>query len=119
MENLLQLPATIESINSRIDGTWTIKVGTQELGEEQARSIILLNRKLGWFYFKENPLVEADLLNIPEVKPEFKDDKTPSRRLRSVLYVLWEKKYKKVNSFDDFYRQQMEKIIVWAKEKLE
>ncbi len=123
MENkktILQLPATIESINSRADGTWTLKLGTQEINEEQSKAVIKLNRKLGWFIFKENPLKESDLVDIPEIEPEFKTDKSPSQRLRGVLYVLWEKKYKaKGDDFDDFYKKQMEKIITWAKEKID
>lgn len=115
---LLQIPATIESINSRVDGTWSLKIGTQELDEENARAVIGLNRKLGYFIFKENPLEEADLIDIPESTPEFKGDKTPGQRLRGVLYVLWEQT-KATKTFDEFYRQKMENIIQWAKEKLD
>lgn len=119
MENeLLQIPATIESINSRVDGTWSLKVGTQELSEENAKAILGLNRKLGWFIFKETPLEEADIINIPESTPEFKGDKTPGQRLRGVLYVLWEQT-KATKTFDEFYRTKMEQIIDWVKGKLE
>lgn len=118
--DLLQISAIIEGIASRKDGTFKLSVGTQELDEEEALSLIRLNRKMGWFVFKENPLVEADLINIPEIKPEFEDEKTPSQRLRNVLYVLWEQKYKKdYKTFDAFYKVQVEKIIDWVKQKLE
>jgi hypothetical protein len=119
-KELLQLPATIESIASRADGTYKVAVGTQELTDDQALSVVKLNRKMGWFVFKENPLEKADIIDIPELTPEFKTDKTPSKRLRGVLYVLWEQKYKSQGvEFDDFYKKQMEKIITWAKEKLD
>jgi len=119
-KELLQLPATIEGIASRADGTYKMSVGTQELTEDQALAMVKLNRKLGWFIFKENQLEQADLVDIPELTPEFKTDKTPSKRLRGVLYVLWEQKYKSNGiEFDDFYKKQMEKIIAWAKEKLD
>jgi len=118
MENeFLQLPATIESIKSRVDGSWNIGINTQELSEEGARVLLKLNRKIGWFLFKETPLEEADLIDIPESKPEFVGDKTPSQRLRGVLYVLWEQT-KPTKTFDEFYRTKMENIINWAKEKL-
>ena len=117
-EEILQIPATIESINSRVDGTWSLKIGTQELNEENAKVIIKLNRKLGYFIFKETPLEEADLINIPEARPEFAGDKTPGQRLRGVLYVLWEQT-KPTKPFDEFYRRKMEQIIMWAKEKFD
>ena len=117
-QEILQIPATIEAINSRVDGTWTLKVGTQELSEENARVLLKLNRKLGHFFFKESRLQEADLADIPESILEFKGDKTPSKRLRGVLYVLWEQT-KATKTFDEFYRRKMELIITWVKEKLE
>lgn len=119
-KEILQLPATIESINSRVDGSWSIKVGTQELNDEQGKNLIKLNRKLGWFLFKETPFEEPDLLDIPEPETEFKTDKTPSQRLRAVLFRLWEQKYKtKYDTFEECYKILMEKIISWAKNKLE
>jgi len=117
-QELLQIPATIESINSRVDGTWSVKIGTQELNEESARTILKLHRKLGYFLFKETPMVEADLVDIPESAPEFKGDKTPGQRLRGILYVLWEQT-KPTKTFDEFYRMKMEQLIQWAKEKLD
>lgn len=116
-KEILQIPATIESINSRVDGTWSIKVGTQELNEDNTKAIIRLNRKLGYFLFKETPLKEADYLDIPESRPEFAGDKTPSQRLRGVLFVLWQQT-KPTKTFDEFYRIRMEAIITWVKEKL-
>ena len=117
-KEILQIPATIERIASRVDGTFVISVGTQELSDEAGQMIIKLNRKLGWFIFKETPLAEADLINIPESAPEFKGDKTPGQRLRGVLYVLWEQT-KPTKTFDEFYRSKMEQLIQWAKEKLD
>ena len=117
-KEILQLSSTIEKISSRADNTWAITFGTQELNEDQAKYLIKLNRKLGWLLFKASPLAEADIIDIPESTPEFKGDKSPSQRLRGVLYVLWEQK-KTTKTFDEFYRQRMEAIISWAKEKLE
>ena len=116
-KEILQLPATIEAIKSRVDGTWSLLIGTQELAEEQARILLRLNRKLGWILFKESQMEESDLINIPDAVPEFKGDKTPGQRLRAVLYLLW-KQNPKEKTFDEFYKQQMEKLISWAKEKL-
>lgn len=54
-----------------------------------------------------------------EVKGEF-DTKTPSHRLRSVLFVLWkatEEKRGKV-SFELFYSENMERLIQSTKEAI-
>lgn len=51
-----------------------------------------------------------------ERKAEF-ETKTPSQRLRGVLYVLWEQTGKS-GDFETFYRQKMEGLINLIKNKL-
>lgn len=114
---LLQLPALIESVASRADGTWKVTVGTQELADDQALSIVKLNRKIGWFVFKKNPLEQADIVNIPDVVLNFKGEKSPAETQRNVIWRLWEQAGKPGSS-ELYYRQQMEKINDWLKGKL-
>lgn len=45
-------------------------------------------------------------------------DKTPSQRLRAVLYVLWERKGSN-GEFEVFYVASMEKFINRIKQELE
>lgn len=49
---------------------------------------------------------------VSKVKP-----KTPSQRLRGVLYRLWEKDESDI-SFDQFYEDKMEVLIEYLKEKV-
>ena len=114
----LQLPATIESISSRVDGTWSIKIGTQELTSEQGIILLELNRKIGWFLFKEAPLEEADIIDIPEVKPEFGAEKSPSQKMRNIIYRIWEKNTNKQKPFPDYYKSYMFKLNEMLKEKI-
>jgi len=67
---------------------------------------------------KENKIVENEVINIPDIVPEFKGEKTPSQRMRACLYVLWEQN-KTTKTFEEFYRTQMEKLIEFIKGKLE
>ena len=75
-----------------------------------------LRGKQFWAAFKETE-VKQDELNIPEIVPEFKGDKTPSARLRSILFVYWTQK-QPVPVFDDFYKGKMNEICEYIKEKL-
>ena len=68
-------------------------------------------------FFEQPPDPEA--VTIPDVVQEFKNDKTPSERLRAVLYVLWEQQKPLVITFDAFYRAEMDRIITHYKGKLE
>jgi hypothetical protein len=61
-------------------------------------------------------LTEQEYRNLQRLG-EF-DRKTPSQRLRDVLYVYW-KQVESARAFDDFYLAQMNTIIEGFKEKLE
>jgi len=119
-KTLLQISSLIEKVESRADKTWKIVVGTQELDEDQARALIKLAHRQGWFLFKETPIETSEIEDIPEVALDTPKAKTPSQRLRAVLYRWWEQNYKmKYPEFEVFYIKQMEKLIEKIKEKLE
>jgi hypothetical protein len=120
MKNLFQTPSTIENISTRKDGTIKIVIGTQELPPDEMAQLMSLYNKLGYFLFKENDITPDE---IPEDDaPEFEDEKSPTKRLYSVLYVFWKQqtdKGKMSKSFNDFRKEQMEKFIDVVKDKLD
>lgn len=109
------LPAYVEGIRTRKDRTLGITIGTQELGPSDAAAVFELNQKCGWVMFSINPITEEDIPEEPA--GEFKTDKTPGQRLRSVLFRLWEQEGSK-GEFLDYYRIRMERLIERFKEKL-
>ena len=55
--------------------------------------------------------------HMPGLKKE--KEKTPSQRLRTVLYIYWEQNFKnKYPEFEDYYLKQMESITKQFKNKL-
>ena len=115
---VVQLSAEIDGITKKKDGTLAIKLGTQELSPIDTAMLFDLHQKQIWVAFSQLAMSEADL-NIPEVLSEFKTDKSPSARLRSVLYVFWEKNKKGKIEWETYYKQQINKIIEYIKDKLD
>jgi hypothetical protein len=114
---IFQTSAQIESVSTRADKTLKIVVGTQELNPEEKSALFGLMDKQGWFLFKENVI---DIVDVPkEQAPEFDNDKSPSQRLRAVLYVYWDTKTAKKQSFNSFYDSFVEKKIKEIKETLD
>lgn len=114
--NTIKLAATLEAIKTLKDGSFKITFETQELPPEEGASLLTLRQSLGWLIYAS---MDAGQVEIPDEPPaEFKADKTPSQRLRSVLYVWWEQ-LGKPDSFESFYRSKIETIIGWVKDKLE
>lgn len=117
MKNKFQTASTIESVATRADNTIKVVIGTQELDPEQATALFALKGKVGWMLFKENEIVEKDLPDEPA--PEFENEKSPSERLRAVMWIYWDTKTKKEKTFEEFRREHMEKIIEFWKGKLD
>lgn len=115
----VQFQAILDGVTKKKDGTLSLKLGTQELDSEETARLFDFGNKQIWVAFAETELTENDL-DIPEVLTEFKSDRSPSERLRGVLYLYWDKKIKSTGTtFDTWYREYMEKIINNIKEKLD
>lgn len=117
MSSFIGLPAILSTVKSRVDRSWSLTFETREMAEEVPQLMALLQTE-GHLIFAPNKDI-ADSANIPEVNADSGlAGKSPSQRLRSVLYVFWEQRGKK-GSFDGFYLTQMEKLIDTVKAQLE
>lgn len=112
----LHFPGVVQSVRTLQDGTIKLDIHTPELVPDEMAHLFGLIRKSGWLLISPNRIEEKD---IPDVDaPTEAGDKTPSQRLRAVLFVLWEQQRAK-GDFDGFYRRAMEHMINQVKEKLE
>jgi hypothetical protein len=109
-----QVPAILSGITFKVDGGLSLRFTTNELTTPEKVGVGDFINQFGYLLFAPNEFEDADIPknNTPS------DLKPPSQRLRGVLYLLWEK-FKVVNDFDIFYKQQMEMIIQHYKDKLD
>lgn len=108
------IPATINKIETLSDRSLRIKVTTQELAPDVMAELMNLYGKYGYFAFSE-----TETIKIPdEPIPEFKEDKSPSQRLRATMYILWNENTDKSKPFNQFYNEKIEAIITKIKEQL-
>ena len=115
MDNkIVTFRAEIQKIETR--NTWSrIVVDLQELSPEEMAVVFSLRNKDVNVAIQELPFTEVKFKDIEE--PETDAKKTPSQRLRSVLYVEWEQKGSK-ESFEIYYMNRMDQIIEHLKSKL-
>lgn len=119
MSDIFQVPATIEKIETMANGL-RLRIDTQEnLSPEAIHRLMGLYNKLGWFTFNVHLIEAEDLVNLPPLKKSGVDVKTPSQRLRSVFYRMWQQNSMGYASSDDHYAYMMEKLIDFYKDKLE
>jgi hypothetical protein len=108
----------VDGVTKKKDGTLTLKLGTNELGPEETSKIFEMGNQQVWCALSETSL-EASDLDIPDFVPEFEGEKSHSRRLREILYVVWQKYNDGKKSSDQHYRDTMEKLIQNYKDKLD
>lgn len=117
MKKAIQVVATIDKVSTMGDRSLRLQITTDvELPPEEETLIMQLRQRRGWFVFAE---AEEDL-KVPDIKldTEAGETKSPSQRLRNSLFVYWNENTAKKQTFDDYYKQQMEKFINIVKDKL-
>ena len=93
-------------------------VETGETSPEKITQLINMEGQPGWFTFSIHQIQPKDLMDLPELLP-VDEKKTPSQRLRAVMFRMWEQNPEDFKEFDAYYRFHMEKIINWLKQKLD
>ena len=89
---MLLLPAFLESYRSLKDRTLKLVYETSELSPEQIKDLHSSLSKTGFLAFNTEPFNDKDLNVISELEVDYDDPKkTPSKRLRAVLYISWSK----------------------------
>ena len=112
--NIIQLPAVLDDYRERKDGSSRITFDSRELSEEEVLILRRFRNEEGWLMFSKNQLEKEDL---PESDAEV-DTKTPSQRLRSILFVRW-KNLGEPDTFKMYYDKAMEHFINEVKNKLD
>ena len=111
------LESIIDSIASRVDGSITIKVTTNELEPQKAGELFSLRGKFCKVLFSDSNIttLEAEAIDSTAIVGGLKK-KTQSQRLRDVLYLC--NAQNENIDFDLFYKNEMERIIQHYKNKL-
>jgi hypothetical protein len=116
MAKTFQAPAILTRVSSLKDGGLSLGFATQELSNTDKVTAFEFIHQFGWLLFRENEFKPED---VPTKDAENDETKSPSTRLRNVLFVYWDQRKKNKVDFDTFYRQEMNKIIEVVKDKLE
>lgn len=112
------LSATLESIRSLKDKSIKLAIETQELEPEQASRLFGLTGKFVKILISDSGIEKAQIEEVENVIIEEDEGKSPSQRMRSVLYILWQQDNGGYKVFNDFYRAKMEVWIEKVKQLL-
>jgi len=110
-----QFSAIIDGINAKNDRTLTIKLGTQEMTAEHTSYLFDMMGKQVYVGIAETAI---EALDVPDVLPDMKGEKSAAQRLRGIIYKYWELKTDKSQPFPVYYESYMFKICENLKAKL-
>lgn len=113
MPKAITCEVQLTGASTRADGSLSLRLATPELSSlEKAAFMELQGINIKMLL---QPMT-GEPEELTDVKKEF-ETKTPSMRLRAVLYVAWEQSGKP-GEFEDFYRHKMEFFINDVKKSL-
>lgn len=116
MSKPVQLPVQVTSLATKVDGSIKITLETREFSAADSALLFELRGQEAWAVIAPSEVKEV---NVPGEKPDpALGTKTPSQRLRAVIYRYWEQQGKG-GDFETYYRNTLEKYINQVKDKLE
>jgi len=110
----LQCDAIITGIRAKVDHSLGLSISTPELSSSE-KALFMEMQGINTRMTIE-PLDEK-AEGIEKINKEI-NTKTQSQRLRAVIFIYWKQSGEK-ETFEEFYRQHMEKLIDVIKGKLE
>ena len=104
----------LTSFRSRSDRSVGFSGVTPEMSSEEKVALFDLQDVLCEMLIFPKDEKDADVV---EVRKEM-EGKSPSTRLRAVIFILWKQEGEK-EAFELYYSQQMDRIIAWVKKKID
>ena len=120
MPNKIICAAQFDGYSPRKDRTIGLRFITQEQSALEVANIHAMLDGYGYLYFKsETALTRSEIEELDALETDLVDNgKTQSKRIRNVLYRIWENDHEGYIEFKDFYKYKTEQIITWLKSKL-
>ncbi len=104
------LAAMVEKIYTLKDKSVKLVLETQEMSPNKAGALFQLMNQIVSVYVKPNEITNDEMNKVDQVEPEM-PGKTPSQRMRNVLFILWKQDHEGFESFDHYYLTRMNKFI--------
>jgi len=118
MEGIL-LPVIVTSIRSRVDGSISVTIETNELSPSKAGELFSIRGKTAIAYLSPKDIVtQKEIDQVNAINNDGMGGKTPSQRMRNVMFILWKQDPEGYKDFNLYYINRMEKFIDALKENI-
>jgi hypothetical protein len=111
------LPAIIEKISTLKDGSVSLTIYTQELSPQKAAELFTLRGKLATVYLSPSEISSKELSLVDSIEPDM-PGKSPSQRMRNVLWILFKQDSEGYEDFPHYYERKMNTYIDSLKQNI-
>lgn len=117
---MILVPAQLEGVATRKDKTLKLTFGTHELGEGEGGKLLSLNNSFCFLAIKPETFTPTEKELMEQIKADMLTNtaKSPSQRLRAVIFLNWQQNNEGYEKFDSYYTHKMEAFIDHLKKKL-
>ncbi len=106
---MIIISAILDTYRSLKDRTFKVTFETNELNPQEILGLAEMNGSYGYLAFKKEPFNEKERQEIESLETNLEDTmKTPSQRMRSILYLLYNRDSEGYKSFASYYEGKME-----------
>lgn len=106
----------LEGISTLKDGTIKLTFETQELKPSDVGILFSYRKSIGYLAFKPETFEEDQIKMIESLKvDEFESGKSDSKRMRNVLFRLWQIDKCGYDDFNLYYKYRMNDLIEMLK----
>lgn len=107
----LQLQAELSNYKSMLKCTRLIFDTFENANPEVLVQILKHHNQVGWLLFAAKPIEAEQMVDLPDIKVEAREAKTPSQRLRSRMWVYYTKiRDAKGHGFEQWYADCLNEI---------
>lgn len=111
------LSGVIENLSTRADGTVKLTFGIQEMDSSNMGQLFEMRNKYCKCLLSDTGVTELEAVAVDSVSIVGTKKKSPSQRLRAVLYRVHEQTGLNID-FESFYATELERMIEHYKSKL-
>jgi hypothetical protein len=108
---MIIIPSLLETISTLKDGTIKLVFETQELKPDDVGKLFSYRKGIGFLAFKPETFNEDQVKLIEDLKVDnFEGNKSPSKRMRNILFKLWEHDKAGYDDFNLYYTFRMNNL---------
>jgi hypothetical protein len=105
---MLIIPAIVESLTSRKDKTYIVRIASNELTPQKVGELSAHLQKFCFVAFQADEFKTEEIEVLESLESDYENmGKTLSQRQRAVLFVIWKQDNKGFKNFNSYYEFRM------------